>query len=222
MQLEVQTGRYASDEDIASAIVAGNTMLFEILIRRYNGVLYKLSRTYGFRHHESEDLMQETHITVYKKLHSFRREASFKTWITRIHLHHCYHKLNKGYMKYEEPSGDLPATAGAMFQSPGDTDKAVLNRELSKVLEQNIEALPVTYREVFVLREIEGFSVAETSAILGITEINTKVRLNRAKALLQKQLENVYSSTDIYNFNLIYCDAMVRNVMNAITKTALE
>ena len=72
---------------------------------------------------------------------------------------------------------------------------------------------------VFLLREVEGFSVQETADLLGITPINVKVRLNRAKTMLQKQLERYYSTSDLYEFNLVYCDAIVKRVFDRIYST---
>ena len=208
---------YPSDEEIVHKVVGGDILLFEILIRRYNSLLYKIARTYGFGHHDAEDLMQETHVCIYQKLAGFRGNASYKTWITKIHLHNCYHKANYGYNKYEHPDDEViskePTRIAAECFS---TEKKVVNRELSNVLEKSLENLPLTYRSVFVLREVEGFSVAETAEILSITTINVKVRLNRAKTLLQQQLEKFYSSAELYEFNLVYCDGMVRKVLEKI------
>ena len=84
------------------------------------------------------------------------------------------------------------------------------------VLEKSIQNIPVIYRTVFVLRDVEGFSVAETAELLNITATNVKVRLNRAKALLQKEIEQVYSRSELFSFNLIYCDAIVHKVFEKI------
>ena len=92
----------------------------------------------------------------------------------------------------------------------------MLNRELSMVLEKSIQNIPVMYRTVFLLREVEGFSVAETSDLLNITATNVKVRLNRAKRLLQKEIEQVYSQADLFSFNLVYCDKLVQRVFEKI------
>ena len=97
-----------------------------------------------------------------------------------------------------------------------DTEKRVLNKELATLLEDSLQRLPLPYRNVFVLREIEGFSVAETADLLELTPVNVKVRLNRAKAMLQKQLENYYSTSDIYDFHLMYCDKIVQHVFERI------
>jgi RNA polymerase sigma-70 factor (ECF subfamily) len=72
------------------------------------------------------------------------------------------------------------------------------------------------YRTVFVLKVIEGFSVAETADILAITSVNVEVRLNRAKTLLQTHLKQFYSNSELYSFNLIYCGAIVQKIFEQI------
>ena len=103
-----------------------------------------------------------------------------------------------------------------------DTEPAVLRREFSKVIEQAVQELPVLYKSVFVLREIEGFSIAETADLLAISHINVKVRLNRAKAMLQQKLERYYSAADIFEFNLVYCDQMVAKVFAQLQQVQPE
>jgi RNA polymerase sigma-70 factor (ECF subfamily) len=95
-------------------------------------------------------------------------------------------------------------------------ERQTVNREFSRMLEHSLEQMPLIYRSVFILREIEGFNVAETAEILNITPVNVKVRLNRAKTILQKKIESFYSAAEIYEFNLIYCDEVVRNVFSKI------
>ena len=97
-------------------------------------------------------------------------------------------------------------------------DDILLNRELSGVLEKSIQNIPLIYRSVFVFREVEGFSIDETAELLSITPTNVKVRLNRAKALLQKEIEKFYTHAELYPFNLIYCDAIVERVFAKISK----
>ncbi|MGE5521908.1 MAG: sigma-70 family RNA polymerase sigma factor [Candidatus Dadabacteria bacterium] len=204
-----------SESDIIQKILDGERALFEILIRRYNPVLYKVARSYGFSHQDAQDLMQDTYITVYLQLASFEHRSSFKTWITKILIHKCLYKLNYGYYKREITSEDNPATNTETMQtlnSKSDTERAVANREFAKLLETHLEQLPVIYRSVFVLREVEGFSIAETAELLNISHVNVKVRLNRSKVMLQKKLESYYSASEIYEFNAVYCNAMVNSV----------
>ena len=101
---------------------------------------------------------------------------------------------------------------------PNDVSKEITNRELNRSIEKALLNLPEIYRMAFVLREVNGMSTLETSESLGISEANVKVRLNRAKILLRKELEKSYSAEDIFDFNLIYCDMMVTRVMTEIVK----
>lgn len=102
-----------------------------------------------------------------------------------------------------------------------DTDKIYQNRELGRVIETALEKIPLDYRLVFTMRNINGLNVAETAAVLNISEANVKVRLNRAKAMLKKQIEKTYSPDEIFEFNLVYCDAMVDRVMKVIKETEI-
>jgi RNA polymerase sigma-70 factor (ECF subfamily) len=206
-----------SDDMIIEKVVNGDIAMFEMLIRRYNSALYKIGRIYGFNHQDTEDLMQDTHVAAYMQLKTFEHRSSYKTWIARIMVNKCLYKLKYGYFSKEVPSeqvvtDDQPAVTA--------DEKTILNRELSGVLEKSLQKIPVMYRSVFALREVEGFSVAETASLLGITPVNVKVRLNRARALLQKQVEQFYSQSEIYSFNLIYCDDIVKKTLHAICRVS--
>jgi RNA polymerase sigma factor (sigma-70 family) len=206
-----------TDESVIDRIVEGQISLFEILIRRYNQVLYKIARGYGFNHQDAEDLMQDTHVAAYMDLVRFERRSSYKTWISRIMINKCLYKLKYGYFKKETPScQSFDPNARPMHIKTNQTEDVVMNRELMVVLEKCLQNIPLMYRTVFVLRVVEGFSVLETAEILNITAINVKVRLNRAKALLQNQMEKFYTNSDLYSFNLIYCDCIVSKVFERI------
>ncbi len=206
-----------ADHVLIEKILNGEISFFEILIRRYNSVLYRIARSYGFNHQDAEDLMQDVHVIAYTQLSKFEGRASYKTWISRIMINKCLYKLKYGYFKNEFPS-ELVQNNESLQETlkANQTEATLLNRELSMILEKSIQNIPVMYRTVFVLREVEGFSVAETAELLNITPTNVKVRFNRAKALLQKEIIQFYSSKDLFSFNLIYCDAIVHKVFNKI------
>src|SRR5687768_4829356 len=196
-----------SDSAVIEKVLDGDTVLFEILIRRYNPVLYRIARSYGFNHQDAEDLMQDTHVIAYTQLSKFEGRASYKTWISRIMINKCLYRLKYGYFKNEVPSGQIHELNNESTReniTETSTEDALLNRELSMVLEKSIQNLPAMYRTVFILREVEGFSVAETAELLNITPTNVKVRLNRTKTLLQKEIEHFYSRSELFSFNLIY------------------
>jgi RNA polymerase sigma-70 factor (ECF subfamily) len=131
----------------------------------------------------------------------------------------CLYKLSYGSRKYEVLHQVEDENSQPMFSSKKQsTEASVLNKELSQILEKSLEKLPIHYRTVFILREVEGLSVAETAEMLNITPVNVKVRLNRSKGLMQKELEKYYPKAQLYDFNLIYCDAVVKNVFAVIMR----
>ena len=209
------------EQEIVSRIIKGEKELFEILIRRINPYLYKIGRSYGYEYHDVEDLMQEAFISSYIHLKEFENRSSFKTWISRIMLNLCYHKQQKLSFKNEMNGIDidnetlLPLYAN---RTSSDINKIIMNKEIRQIVETALLKLPLDYRMVFSLRELNEMDTAETAELLNISEGNVKARLSRAKVMLRKTVEKMYSGEEIFEFNLIYCDAIVNNVMNAIDK----
>jgi len=206
--------------ELINRIRNGERELFEILIRRNNPYLYKIGMSYGYKHEDVEDLMQETFIAAYLNLEKFEGRSSFKTWITRIMLNQCYQKAQKLSFKYEKANDILNEKTTPMFESnhTSDTYKSVLNNELSNIVGNALMSIPFEYRMVFSLRELNGMSTAETAELLDISETNVKVRLNRAKHMLRDKVEKMYTPEDIFEFNLIYCNKISDGVMKAINK----
>lgn len=207
-----------SDPEIVGKIVSGEIKLFEIVIRRNNSALYKIGRSYNYSHEDTQDLMQETYINAFSSLSKFENRSSFKTWIIKIMLNNCYRKMQSWNFRNIIPS-ELTDKSLTMFSNQyTDTAKSVLNKELSGIIEVALQKLPVEYRMVFTLREVNGLNISETADVLEISESNVKVRLNRAKSMLRKEVERSYSTEDIFEFNLVYCDQMVEKVMNELNK----
>ena len=102
--------------------------------------------------------------------------------------------------------------------SNNDTDKIIQNRELAHIIEDALGNIPYDYRMVFSLREINGMNISETADLLSISEANVKVRFNRAKTMLRNEIEKTFSAKELFEFNLIYCDGIVENVMKRINE----
>lgn len=195
----------------------GEKALYEIIVRRYNPHLYKIGRAYNYNHEDTQDLMQETFIDAYKNLHNFEGRSGFKTWLIRIMMNNCYRKREKASFKYEITQNNTNDYLVPMFSNTSnDTNKTVQNRELKYILEDALGKIPFDYRMVFSLREISGLSISETADMLNLSEANVKVRLNRAKTMLRNEIEKSYSAGELFEFNLIYCDAITEKVMKAI------
>lgn len=207
-----------TDTEIIGRIINGEKALYEIIVRRFNPYLYKIGRSYNYNHEDTQDLMQETFIDAYKNLSQFEDRSDFRTWIARIMLNNCYRKKEKSSFKNEIMQDENDNSKPMFSEGNNDTDKIVQNRELGRIIEDALVKIPFNYRIAFSLREINGLNVAETANLLNISEANVKVRLNRAKTMLRSEIEKTYSASELFEFNLIYCDAIVENVMKKINE----
>lgn len=210
----MKTQTQYSDQALIQKILNKETALFELIIRRNNPFLYRIGKMYHFSHEDTQDLMQDSYIQAYTHLDQFENRSSLKTWLCKIMVNQCYKKTQKWASKnIESLENNLP-----IFTQAGGTEtiNKVMNTELSSVIEKALLRIPENYRTVFILREVNGLNVSETSEVLEISEANVKVRLNRAKAYLRTEIEKSYNKEEILEFNLIYCDAMVNRVMKEI------
>lgn len=207
-----------TETEIIERVLKGEKSLYELIVRRFNAYLYKIGRSYNYNHEDTQDLMQDTYIDAFKSLSQFENRSSFKTWIIRIMMNNCYRKREKSSFR-NEIMQDVNEHATPMFTNKNnETDKVIQSRELGTIIENSLVKIPLDYRMVFSLREINGLNVSETAAMLNISEANVKVRLNRAKTMLRSEIENAYFAKELFEFNLIYCDAMVENVMKKINE----
>src|SRR5215470_13873270 len=158
------------EAEIIGRIKAGEKELFEILIRRNNPYLYKIGISYGYSHHDVEDLMQDTFVSAFINLDKFEHRSSFRTWIVRIMLNHCYQKTQKMSFKNEkfmEPSHNENVVPMFQDRSLADAYRSIGNKETSQIIGEAVLRIPVEYRMVFCLRELNGMSTAETAQVMG-------------------------------------------------------
>ncbi|GAB0157893.1 hypothetical protein CHRYSEOSP005_31840 [Chryseobacterium sp. Alg-005] len=203
-----------TDLELIEKVLNKETSAFEVLIRRNNPSLYRIGRMYRFSHEDTQDIMQDTYIEAFLHLDQFKNKSTFRTWISKIMLHQCYRKVQKWYTKHMESLENKSQIFENLHHS--ETSHEIMNRELNAIIEKSLFNIPQEYRTVFTLREINGLSVQETAEALDISESNVKVRTNRAKNCLRKELEKFYVKEEIFEFNLIYCDQMVARVMSKI------
>ncbi len=207
-----------TEPEIIRRINSGEKSLYEMIVRKYNPYLYKMGRSFNYNHEDTQDLMQDTFIDAYKALSQFEGRSSFKTWIIRIMMNNCYRKSRKSSYKNEMIQNVNEQSKPVFSGNSNETEKTIETRELSKILETSLSQIPLDYRMVFSLREVSGLNVAETAELMNISEANVKVRLNRSKAMLRREIEKNYAPTELFEFNLIYCDTMVNNVMKRINE----
>lgn len=175
-------------------ILAGEKHLFHDLIRPCERSIYFLLYSLLKNEADAEDAAQETVIKVFQNLDKFRGDAQFRTWVLSIARNEGLGRLRKIGSRREdsldaemdEQGGDYtPAILTSWREVPAD---ALEQKELGSILRKAIEGLPEIYRNVVLLRDIEEMDIRETALALGISEASVKVRLHRARAMLQKSL----------------------------------
>ena len=176
-----------------ASILAGDTQLYHQLIRPYERSVYMMALSYMKSEADAEDIAQEAFLKAFHHLATFRAEAKFSTWLIGIALNEARSRLRREGILRMESIDDTPDTAGnpspAILRDWREVPSEVLERkEVRQMLQQAITNLPAIYREVFVLRDVEELNNEETAAALSISVGNVKVRLHRARLMLQKQL----------------------------------
>lgn len=190
-----------SDFDLIQAINSGQTDKFHNLVIRYEQKLYNFSLRMCRNPSDAEDMIQDTFLNVFKYLKNFRHETKFKNWLYKVAASTCIKKRRKSkFAPDKELSLDefLPNDEAEKPEHVPEwallpLDK-LLNEELSSVINKTIISIPKKYRVVIVLRDIEGFSTAETAQILNLSPSNVKVRLHRARLYLRDKLKGYFGN----------------------------
>ena len=143
-----------SDEDIVTRILAGETALFEVLMRRHNEQVYRAARAILRDEREAEDVVQEAYVNAYTHLAQFDGRAKFSTWLTRIAVYEAFARARRRgrYQSLDETSTE---TRMPPASSP-DPERQAFGRELGALIESAVDELGDGYREVFMLRQIQG------------------------------------------------------------------
>jgi RNA polymerase sigma-70 factor, ECF subfamily len=211
-----------TDELVVERVLRGETALFEVLMRRHNRRVYRVARAIVKSESEAEDVMQQAYVSAYTHLGQFAGAAKFVTWLTRITVNEALARVRHDARLVEmDEHSERDEEAMRRFASDqSDPERQAARRELGGLLESSIDELPRDYRTVFVLREVEGLSTAETAHCLGISEELVKVRLHRAKSRLR---EHVFArvgeaTTDAFEFYAPRCDRVVAAVLESIER----
>lgn len=208
-----------TDEEVVQRVRAGETALYEILVRRYNQRLYRVARAIMRNDGEAEDVMQDAYVRAYVHLGQFEGRSGFGAWLTKIAVHEALARLRKQQrlQPLEEDGGEGETTVAAVENSPSPEQQAS-NAELGRLLEEALLSLSEEYRTVLMLRDIEEMSTAETADALSLTEENVKVRLHRGRAMMRKTLQERVgtASKEAFPFMGMRCDRMTALVMERI------
>lgn len=213
---------YGLDTDVAivQRILAGETALFERIMRRHNQRLFRAARAILNDASEAEDVMQEAYTRAFAHLAEFRGDAQLATWLTKIAVNEALARVRKRRRLAPLPAGDAVEALPMVDQPmPPDPEHEAHTAELRQLLERAIDELPESYRTVFVLREVEGLSTATTAECLGVSEEVVKTRLSRARMRLR---DGLYAragavASEAFPFGGDRCDRIVAAVLPRLT-----
>ncbi len=180
----------SSEAQVIAAIIAGDTHLFHDLIRPYEHTVFSMAMTLLRNPQEAEDVAQETFLKALRNLHTYRAEARFSTWLVTIALNEARHRLRRDRaFESLDASDETDRIAPELLRDWREVPSEMLERlELRKMLQEAVTELPMIYREVFLLRDAEELSISESAELLGISAASVKVRLHRARIMLQMRL----------------------------------
>lgn len=209
-----------ADTEIVKRVLLGEKELFEILLRRNNQSLYRVIRSYLKDDNDAQDAMQEAYLKAYDKLLQFKGNSSFSTWLIKIGINEALLQLRAkkhlGSLYAKKNNSQLQKILQIPDSTQMNPEKKIIQKEIRNVIEQSIDRLPLKYRTVYVLKEIEGLELREIADCMDLSESNAKVRLHRAKNLLKDALYNLSAETDIFEFGESKCDTLVHIVMTKI------
>jgi RNA polymerase sigma-70 factor (ECF subfamily) len=186
------------DVELVETARKGDEIAFRTIMQRHNQRLYRVARAVLKNDSEAEDVVQEAYLRAFAALRDFRGDASLATWLTRITLNEAL-----GRKRRQRPTVELETVQESnaeIIRFPGmnadhDPERAAARQEIRKLLETAMDALPESFRLVFVMRDVEEMSIEETASFLGIRPETVKTRLHRARRLLRECLEGQLAST---------------------------
>jgi RNA polymerase sigma-70 factor (ECF subfamily) len=193
-----------ADQILVQKAQAGDFRAFQDLVNRYEGKVYRLAMRMLRNQQDAEDALQETFLQVYRGLKNFEGRSSFSTWLFRLATNVCLMKIRH---RGTEPSQLLPLEEYLPQHEEGQhpliqdwpdlPDEILLNKESREKMMEALEKLPPEYRAVFVLRDLEGLSNAQTAEAMGISVPAVKSRLHRARLALRGLLSAYFEKKKI-------------------------
>ena len=202
-------------------------MAFALLMRRFNRRLYRLARAIVGNDAEAEDALQEAYLSAYRCLSQFRGDSSLGTWLSRLVVNECLGRMRRSARRQNvipmTPSPSDHEIEAVPSDEVGSPDAVADRAQMRVILERRIDALPETFRAVFVLRSVEELSVEETAECLGIPAETVRSRHFRAKSLLREAVarEIDIAERNVWEFAGTRCDRIVARVLSRIAEASV-
>lgn len=181
------------DAELARRVADGEEAAIRLLTKRHNQTLFRTARAILRDDAEAEDAVQEAYLKAIRAISNFHGDSKLSTWLIRITVNEALAKLRRAKRTAEviPLAGDLPSGEMMYESTQSETptpEEEAARAESRRLMEARIDALPETFRTVFVLRAVEELTVEETAAVLGIPEATVRTRFFRARAQLRESL----------------------------------
>lgn len=190
------------------------------IVKAHNQRLYRLARAVVGNNADAEEVLQDAYLRAFEHLDRFRGDSSLSTWLCRITLNEALMRLrSRRRLKRAAPTTPLESEQRIipfpLNQSGDDPERTMAQRQLIQLVEQATDALPETFRSVFVARVIEGLSVEETAALFNLQPATVKTRLHRARKMVRDRLEAQIGPVlmDAFPFAGKRCDRLTEAVL---------
>lgn len=197
-----------TDNQLVENVINGDDSAFEQLIARYESRIFSIAMRYTHSQQDSEEILQDVFISVYRNLASFEGKSAFSSWLHRITINATFMKIRKLKQNKSECVEDLNTNlkqeyyeAKSINSSRADTK--CMNDQLKTALADAISALPEEYGKIYVMRDVDGLSNQEVSDLLKVSIPAVKSRLHRARLMLRKKLKNVWAEFEKYGSDLM-------------------
>jgi RNA polymerase sigma-70 factor (ECF subfamily) len=208
-----------TDQEVVNRVLAGETALYEVIMRRYNQRLYRVARAILQSDVEAEDVMQDAYVRAFTHLGQFAARAPFSSWLTRIAVNEALarRRSSKRHQEVDVTEIDGEKSMQDLDKSP-DPEQNASSAQLRGFLEQAVLDLPDQYRTVVMLRDIEELSTAETADALDLTVENVKIRLHRGHSMIRNWLFDRIGAEakEAFPFMGMRCDHVVQIVFNRL------
>jgi RNA polymerase sigma-70 factor (ECF subfamily) len=219
------------DADLVARVAKGDQAAFETLMRRYNSRLFRVARAILKDDAAAEDALQEAYLDVFRHIRDFQGEAQLGTWLTRITINQALMRLRQQkrdriVVPFDDRSRqDAASTETSIDRATQMADHRIepppqtaWRAEIRALLERRIDELPVAFRTVFVMREVEDMTVDETAACLAVPAATVRTRLFRARALLREALARDIdtAAVEVFGFAGERCDRIVAAVLRRV------
>ena len=211
-------GTGASEDDfvLVQRVVAGDSRCFELLVRRHERRVFRVVLAVLGNVQDAEDALQEAFIKAFRHLDQFRAESRFTTWLTRIAVNEALQKrqARRNLVPLDESRQPEETPLPRRFEPwKANPEQLYGQQELRQLVESAVQALPPIYREVLILRDIEGMSAEEAAEALHLKVPALKSRLLRARLMLREALGSALEQPRPLGTKIVDSAVRMRNMM---------